>query len=366
MHEIIASKYDNPAECIGVWTKELESVKVPFFDFDWEAFSKASTTGIQVDNEEAFIIEDPYDEAINEEDIEHIEREDGEDESVGLKKGYSSVKLKSGFELSGQWRKGKREGPGLICGPALEERGIKAIWGRYKNGILSGQGKASLMDGDCTLEGNFTNGKLHGPVRGLTSRGRFAWASLFLHGVPYGASWRCLEGGGFLYGSVGPKGLFSGSKNAYIYPDLSTALVGEFKDGKMVETKPVNLKAVFFEKFDSILRLRFSLPANGAFRYSYWPSSLYEVHVPPQQEDPYESKYVFAKKSQMSDYAGDGLFIKRDVPANTTIAFYNGIRVKPGDSAPYENTGYQIFVDWNKKSVSYRNKLCDCNCQPSK
>lgn len=169
-----------------------------------------------------------------------------------------------------------------------------------------------------------------------------------------------------MYGSVGPKGLFSGSKNAYIYPDLSTALVGEFKDGKMVETKPVNLKAVFFEKFDSILRLRFSLPANGAFRYSYWPSSLYEVHVPPQQEDPYESKYVFAKKSQMSDYAGDGLFIKRDVPANTTIAFYNGIRVKPGDSAPYENTGYQIFVDWNKKSVSYRNKLCDCNCQPSK
>ena len=109
------------------------------------------------------------------------------------------------------------------------------------------------------------------------------------------------------------------------------------------------------------------IPGNlGFFRYSYWPSSLYEVHVPPQQEDPYESKYVFAKKSQMSDYAGDGLFIKRDVPANTTIAFYNGIRVKPGDSAPYENTGYQIFVDWNKKSVSYRNKLCDCNCQPSK
>ena len=171
MHEIIASKYDNPAECIGVWIKELESVKVPFFDFDWEAFSKASTTGIQVDNEEAFIIEDPYDEAINEEDIEHIEREDGEDESVGLKKGYSSVKLKSGFELSGQWRKGKREGPGLICGPALEDRGLKAIWGRYKHGILSGHGKASLMDGDCTLEGNFTNGKLHGPVRGLTSRG---------------------------------------------------------------------------------------------------------------------------------------------------------------------------------------------------
>merc|ERR1711983_308227 len=64
------------------------------------------------------------------------------------------------------------------------------------------------------------------------------------------------------------------------------ALVGEFKDGKMVETKPVTLKEAFFEKFDTIMRLRFSLPANGAFRYSYWPSSLNEVHVPPKLEDP--------------------------------------------------------------------------------
>ena len=97
-----------------------------------------------------------------------------------------------------------------------------------------------------------------------------------------------------------------------------------------------------------------------SYRYSYWPSNLHEVTVPPYQEDPYESKYVYAEKSQMSEHAGDGLFLKRDVSANTTIAFYNGIRVKPGDTAPYQNTGYQIFVDWNKKSVSYRNKLCDC------
>ena len=100
-------------------------------------------------------------------------------------------------------------------------------------------------------------------------------------------------------------------------------------------------------------------PSSGRFetslcRYSFWPSNLHEVRCPPLQEDPYESKYVYAEKSAMSDYAGDGLFLKRDVSANTTIAFYNGIRVRPGDKAPYENTGYQIFVDWNKKSVSYK------------
>ena len=92
-----------------------------------------------------------------------------------------------------------------------------------------------------------------------------------MNGTPYGASWRGQEGGGFLYGSVGPKGLFGGPKNAFIYPDLSVALIGEFKDGKMVEAKPVAIKEAFFEKFDTIIRLRFSLPANGSFRY-YHPT----------------------------------------------------------------------------------------------
>ena len=31
---------------------------------------------------------------------------------------------------------------------------------------------------------------------------------------------------------------------------------------------------------------------------------------------------------------------------------YNGVRVKPGEHSPWRGTGYQIYVDWNKKSVS--------------
>ena len=48
--------------------------------------------------------------------------------------------------------------------------------------------------------------------------GRLAWAGLFKDGKSYGASWRGLDGGGFLYGSVSPNGRFTGLKNAYIYP----------------------------------------------------------------------------------------------------------------------------------------------------
>ena len=66
----------------------------------------------------------------------------------------------------------KREGHGLICGPSLEAKGLKTIWGKFKGGRLNGPGKATLLDGDCTLEGNFKDGKLHGPVRGVTLKGK--------------------------------------------------------------------------------------------------------------------------------------------------------------------------------------------------
>ena len=114
----------------------------------------------------------------------------------------------------------------------------------------------------------------------------------------------------------------------------------------------MEITRVHLDQSATILRLTFSKPANQEKVYKFWPSTNKRVLVPPLLKDPYESKYVFADKSGMSDYAGDGLFLKRDVPANKTISFYNGIRVRPTEEAPFHNTGYQIFVDWNKKSVS--------------
>lgn len=236
----------------------------------------------------------------------------------------------------------------MICGPSLEAKGLKTIWGKFKGGYLNGPGKATLLDGDCTLKGNFKDGKLHGPVIGLTSKGRLAWAGLFKNGVPHGASWRGVEGGGFLYGNVGPKGYFEGHKNAYIYPDMSTALFGDFSQNKMVEAVPVTIKEVYVEKCNAILRLRFTKKPQNPITYQRWFSTQTSVGVPPLLEDPYESKFVIAGKSRMGDNAGDGLFLKKDVKANTTISFYNGIRVKPGEHSPFENSGYQIYVDWNK------------------
>jgi len=152
-----------------------------------------------------------------------------------------------------------------------------------------------------------------------------------------------------LYGKVGPKGLFEGNNNAYIYCDMSTVLKGKFVNGKMVNAVPTKIKEVYFEKCRAILRLKFCKPKYKAQEYQYWPSTLDEVGVPPYLEDPYESQLVFGCMSDCHG-AGDGLFLKKNVKANTTVAFYNGIRVRPGEKAAFANSGYQIFVDWNKRS----------------
>lgn len=86
-----------------------------------------------------------------------------------------------------------------------------------------------------------------------------------------------MEGGGFLYGNVGPKGYFEGHKNAYIYPDMSTALFGDFSQNKMVEAVPVTIKEVYVEKCNAILRLRFTKKPQNPITYQRWFSTQTSV-----------------------------------------------------------------------------------------
>ena len=117
MMEILRSKYDQTSECICVWLKEVESCGFRSFAINYEALDQ-----IQIDrNQESFVVEDPFVQ-ISPEQVTKYEREDGLDENAGLK-GNCSVFLQNGYELNGKWRNGKREGPGLICGQSLEEKG---------------------------------------------------------------------------------------------------------------------------------------------------------------------------------------------------------------------------------------------------
>ena len=56
--------------------------------------------------------------------------------------------------------------------------------------------------------------------------------SMFILGA--GVCWQLLPGGGCVVGDVDSLGEHSGDNIAYIYPDLSTALLGTFHQGELV------------------------------------------------------------------------------------------------------------------------------------
>ena len=133
--EILESKFENPSECISIWLREVEKCGFQSFaynseDIDTIANDNSKINDVADDNDEdGFVIADTFCK-INESDVVKYEREDGLDDSVGVK-GQCSVFLKNGYELNGQWRNGKRHGNGLICGQPLEAKGVKVIWGKY-------------------------------------------------------------------------------------------------------------------------------------------------------------------------------------------------------------------------------------------
>ena len=136
MMELLASKSDNPSECVRIWIKEVESCGFGSFVYESQALNTLTNVNKNVvddNDEDGFIVQDPFCE-IDESEVVKYEREDGLDANAGVK-GNCSIFLENGYELNGSWRKKRRHGTGLICGPPLEAKGIKVIWGKYVGNV---------------------------------------------------------------------------------------------------------------------------------------------------------------------------------------------------------------------------------------
>jgi hypothetical protein len=168
INEILTSTYDSPATCICIWLKEVEKYGFNTFNLNTDVFD-LDDVDQNMTGHDGFAVMDLFGK-ISEDQVEKYSREDGQDYSVGLK-GYCTAYLWSGYQLSGRWKNGQRVGNGEISGPALKNIGVKCIWGKYKDGLLNGRGQVELLNEDCTLAGQFVNGFLHGPVKGLTAEG---------------------------------------------------------------------------------------------------------------------------------------------------------------------------------------------------
>ena len=63
--------------------------------------------------------------------------------------------------------------------------------------------------------------------------------------------------------------------------------------------------------------------------------------------DPYEAAHVECRESHLRG-AGEGLFARKDLPAGTIVAFYNGVRLPfrlGGPKETWDTSCYKIFVN---------------------
>ena len=128
---------------------------------------------------------------------------------------------------------------------------------------------------------------------------------------------------------------------------MNTVLLGRMHEDKIVRAYESSI--IGYSMQSGILNLKFH-PISGPL-FCFWPSTLQKVRCPWLQEDPYESKMVYSGPSKLSDGAGDGLFLRKDVDAGTMVSFYNGIRIMPGEIPPFRSDSYQIFLDWRPTNV---------------
>merc|ERR1711892_176704 len=279
--------------------------------------------------------------------VKSVENEDGKSVAGELRNisGNLLVKLTTGEELSGRWVDGKREGLGALTSPRLDKVGVESIAGIYQDGIIAGKGKVFMKD-KSVREGWFQHGYFHGPARGIHADGELNYIGHYKAGLPIGMTWVSVKGGGWIVGCVDSQGNHSGPEIAFLYPDLTTALFGEFKNGMLVHAKEARISNI--ETCDRILSPSFQVVSEREF--CFWPSTADDICCPPLQDDPYERSLLRVGASRIAG-GGEGLYAKKEIAAGRVVAYYNGIRMKAGENSPYdEDTGYAIFVEWHKGS----------------
>ena len=203
--------------------------------------------------------------------------------------------------------------------------------GESEVGAVSGVVREHLDNSHLVRTVHCRRGVRHGPFveyrpagRQLLSVGRFHG------GIKCGTCWTATRGGGYLVGEViTPSGQTESLHHGdvvFLYPDLVTAIQGEFSHGRLVAGRLTHVSKVRLNGF--IPTLEVEAPPSGQSRelYTYQPAGSLCISRSPLLRDPFECRYVFVSESRTGEGAGEGLFAKTNIPRGQLCALFNGVR----------------------------------------
>ena len=130
---------------------------------------------------------------------------------------------------------------------------------------------------------------------------------------------------GHLHGITDPTdGSITGNNISYIYPDMETALLGRFKDGKMQDTQESIVFDLGCDENGLLYVSQYTKPDFKSPHYYYEPPSNVSFGSgPPGALDLYEYKWL-ELRAVTNGNIGQGVFTNRDIEPNTLVSSYNG------------------------------------------
>ncbi len=170
----------------------------------------------------------------------------------------------------------------------------------------------------------------------------------FANGIETGLCWKYCEGGGYLVGTVHAQtGQFTGPEIAFLYPDLCTAFLGQFEDGKMISGKATTVIGTNLDSQTQILSPIFAEPSAASLCVSFCKSTKTSLGDNLLVPDPYEARMIEIRDSEVPD-SGQGVFARQDLAKGTIVAFYNGVRLQyklGGPKEEWASSGYKIYIN---------------------
>merc|ERR1712110_21506 len=107
----------------------------------------------------------------------------------------------------------------------------------------------------------------------------------------------------------------------YLYPDMETALVGQFRNGTMLSAKVSKVKR---ERCNhGIKELEIEEPNADSPTFRYTTTSHTHIGDQPTLMDPYERKMIYIDDGVKDD----GMFARRNISKGDLLAYYSGLTV---------------------------------------
>ena len=106
----------------------------------------------------------------------------------------------------------------------------------------------------------------------------------------------------------------------FLYPDMKTALVGQFEENIMIKGRESRVIAERCN--DGIKEIQLSKVDSDAPTFRYRAPGKTFIGDQPTKMDPYEKRFVYVGNSAWGD---DGIFARKDIKAKELFSYFSGI-----------------------------------------